>query len=142
MTASSPAVVCNALEATVATAPLRTTLVVIWKAMPLDWPSANGLPPLASATTSPVARIVAVWSAPTLSAPAEVTVMPVMNALAPPRTSFLAAAPAAAVASEAVTLRLSAARAASVSPTVTFLNAAFAAAVARFTTVPSGPVKR
>ncbi len=47
--------------------------------MPLDLPSANGLPPLASATTSPVARIVAVSSAPTASGPPAVAVMPVIE---------------------------------------------------------------
>ena len=56
------------LLVTVASAPLSTTLVAIWKAMPFVLPSANGLPPSVSATTLPVARIVAVSSAATVSA--------------------------------------------------------------------------
>ena len=58
-----------ALSVMVASAPLSTTLVAIWNAMPFVLPSANGLPPSVSATTSPVARIVAVSIAATDSAP-------------------------------------------------------------------------
>src|SRR4051794_26110809 len=110
--------------------------------MPLDLPDANGLPPLAAATTSPVARIVAVSSAPTVRGPAAEIVMPVMKAFAPPRTSFFDAAADAAVAGEAVTFGRYSLSLASVSPEVTFLNAALVAAVARFTLVLSAPVKR
>ena len=71
--------------------------------MPLLLSSANGLPPWASATESPVARIVAVSSAVTEMPPPAVTVSLVIQAKAPPRTSLREARPEAAVASAAVT---------------------------------------
>ena len=135
-------VVRIALPAIVALAPLSITLAATWKAMPFVLPSANGLPPSVSATTSPVACSVAVSIASTARAPAAVTVMPLIDAFAPPRTSLRATAPAAALAGEALTFGRYCLRASIVSPTVTFLKAGLVAAVARLTVVPFAPVKR
>ena len=110
---TSPPFAVTTLSVTVALAPLSITLVAIWNAMPLlSFSLANGLPPCASATELPVARIVAVSSASTETAPPAVAVSFVIQAKAPPRTSFREARPEAAVASAEVTfVRPSAVRA-------------------------------
>ena len=103
LTVTLPPFATTAVPVTVAVAPLRITFVAIWNAIPFESFSSNGLPPLALAIESPVARIVAVSSAVTEKLPPAVAVMFSTFAKAPPRTSLRDASPEAAVASAELT---------------------------------------